>query len=151
MTTRALGLFFLLLPGIFFQGAGNSQAQPPVSQQAQPGSGYAILFERMGGYTGRHDRYWIHLNGRVEDEGGIVRKIAPERVFAFRKGLEAQLPAATKAAPAKIGLCCDCYCYRITVPAGKGVRSVVLWEPLPVRTDKLARLVLELRDLVFGR
>jgi len=48
-------------------------------------------------------------------------------------------------------MCSDCYQYRITIMADSGVRSIAYSEPLPTKSDKLAHLTQELRDLLFGR
>jgi hypothetical protein len=129
-------------------GTTSPQWQHP---QARHDRGYAILFERTGGYTGSHDRFWIYLDGRVEDERGVIKEIASTRAIALSNSIGALLSTGAHAAPAKITFCCDCFRYRITIPTGKGVRSVVLSEPLRVKSDNLARLVQELRDLVSSR
>jgi hypothetical protein len=148
MTTRALRLLILFLSAMLFHSSASSQSQHP---QVKKDRDYAILFERTGGYTGSHDRFRIYLDGRVEDERGLVKTVHPMQVSAIKKSFDALLDARARGVKHPTCLCSDCYYYRVTIATGKGIRSLGMSEPLPVKSDSLARLVQELRDLLFSR
>ncbi len=126
------------------------QTQTAAPAPAKPVTGYAIYFERFGGYAGWHDQFWIYPDGRIENVGGKVKNIAPQSVLAFRQRIERLLPAKTNKVPMWHKYCSDCYQYRITILVDSGMRSVILSEPLQIKSDKLAELIQELRDLLFG-
>lgn len=154
MTRHALLFLLLFFSSIRFFALARVQATG--TQQAIPVAGYAILFERFGGYAGWYDRFWIYPDGRIENESGKVKEIAPQAVTAFRQKIEPLLPAKTenvrgaeKVQKAE-DLCSDCYRYRITILMDSGTRSIILSEPLKTKSDKLAQLTQELRDLLFG-
>jgi hypothetical protein len=169
MTRRALLYLFLFYPSTTFLAFGQDQAQATGAQPGSPAMGYAIMFERLGGYAGWYDRFWIYPDGRIENEAGKVKEIAPAVVTSFRQRIEPLLPSTTTlAAPMtesalktekgqKAGmpqkaedLCSDCYRYRVTILIDSGIRSTVLSEPLKTKTDKLAQVIQELRDLLFA-
>jgi len=147
MTRRALPSLLLFFSNMGFLAFGQTQTAAPA--QAKPVTGYAILFEGFGGYAGGRDRIWIYPDGRVKNEGGKAKNIAPQSVLAFRQRIELLLPAKTKKVPMWQKYCSDCYHYRITILSDSGVRSIVLSEPLPTKSDPLAQLTQELRDLLF--
>ncbi len=147
----------LVLPLLFLVSGINGRhmfSQTPIqgsgAAQAKPESGYVILFERTGGYAGWHDRFWIYADGRVVNEGGEVKRVTPKQVTALTQRLEALLPQGSPEVQKRQNYCCDCYRYRIAVRSGPAVRSVTLSEPLRTKSDPLARLAQEVRDLVFG-
>src|SRR4030042_3642244 len=64
----------------------------PTRAQVQTGgfdrpAGYVIWFERTGGYAGVYNSFWMYPDGRILNEEGKVRKIAPETV----RGLVARI------------------------------------------------------------
>jgi len=150
MIRHALLFLFLFISSAGFLAFGQAQAQATGTTQASPATGYAIFFERFGGYAGWYDRFWIYPDGRIENEDGKVKEITPQAVTAFKQRVEPLLPPKTQEAQMWRSLCSDCYQYRITILADSGVRSIVLSEPLETKSDKLAQVTQELRDLLFG-
>ncbi len=150
MTRRALLFLFLFFSSMGLLVFGQAQTQATGTAQARPVTGYAILFERFGGYAGWHDRFWIYPDGRIENEGGKVKEITPQSVTAFKQRIEPLFPPKSQKTPMWQRLCSDCYQYRITILVDSGVRSMILSEPLRTKSDKLAQITQELRDLLFG-
>jgi hypothetical protein len=78
-------------------------------------SGYAMKYERMGGYLGVHDELWIYPDGNVISAAGKRAKVRPEAVQTWMKNfLPLAVPHSSAAFPPQ-SLCMDCLTYRITI------------------------------------
>ncbi|MGD0309625.1 MAG: hypothetical protein ABSC02_10065 [Acidobacteriota bacterium] len=93
-------------------------------------SGYVMRFERMGGYAGVYDQFWIYPDGRVINEAGKTAKLPSGTVVEWVSKIS---PAASSSAIAAIpppSPCQDCFVYRITVYDKDGTRVLSLADPL---------------------
>ncbi|MBP1595316.1 MAG: hypothetical protein H6Q05_693 [Acidobacteria bacterium] len=127
----------------------------PTRAQVQTGgfdrpAGYVIRFERTGGYAGVYNSFWMYPDGKIFNEEGKVRKIAPETV----RGLVARItplivPESVKASLPK-SICSDCFIYRIMVFVDSEVRTLTLSEPLQADVSGSASELRRMRDLLFN-
>jgi TonB family protein len=86
-------------------------------------SGFVMKFERIGGYAGTRDSFWIYPDGRVINGAGRSAKISPDDVTEWRKNFT---PVVLKTPPGFSieSLCMECYVYLITIHDEDGTRTI---------------------------
>ena len=109
---------------------GEQKKEPPSTHPE-----YVMRFERMGGYLGVHDQFFIYPDGRIIGDSGKTARVGPATVADWIKNIS---PAATKDAPEPSLLklyCSDCFTYRITFYDERGIQTAFFADPLlPTRT-----------------
>jgi hypothetical protein len=117
-----------------------------VRELPPPPSGYVMRFERMGGYAGIYDQFWIYPDGRIINTAGKTARVSPGTVVEW---LDKISPAASSGAIAAIppqSLCQDCFVYRITVYDKDGTRALSLADPLKDDPKTQATNLGQIRD-----
>jgi TonB family protein len=95
-------------------------------------SGWAMKFERVGGYLGTYSVFWIYPDGQVINGLGETVKIPSDIVEQWigtsTPPARLPLPDASKEFPMMGSLCFDCSTYKITIydEDGTGVRGFLL-------------------------
>ncbi len=102
-----------------------AQAASTSGAQTRP-FGYAIKYEREGGYFGAHDELWIYPDGRVIDAAGKVAQVPPDAVRRWVKNIVPVAASSLEATLPPLPLCMDCITYRITLYEKDSTRILVL-------------------------
>ena len=111
-----------------------------------PPSGFALKFERMGGYAGVHDEFWIYPDGRVLKASGKRAKILPGTVEKWMQKFSSVTASKPTSGIALQSLCMDCFVYHLTVYDKGGARKLVLSSPLDSAPDTLEAELENMRD-----
>jgi hypothetical protein len=113
-----------------------------------PPSGFVMKFERMGGYAGIYDSFWIYPDGQVINLLGKRAEISPDIVGQWLKTItphagpplsDALMKSSTES------LCFDCFVYQITIYDKDGTRTIKLAGPLK-DSDDVAKTFSGMRD-----
>jgi protein TonB len=107
----------------------------PLFMQAQEGevkdshvlpSGFAVKFERKGGYLGTYSVFWIYPDGQVINGLGETAKIPSDIVEQWKGTItppaRLPLPDVMKEFPMMGSVCFDCITYQITIYDRDGTR-----------------------------
>ena len=114
----AAAIYLILIPA--FMPAQEEEAVEP--NVLAPG--FVMKFERVGGYAGTHDSFWIYPDGRVINGAGRSARISPDIVTEWRQNLASDaLKASTQFSMES--LCMDCYVYLVTIYDGNGAGTVI--------------------------
>jgi len=89
-------------------------------------SGFAVKFERRGGYLGTYSVFWIYPDGQVINGLGETAKITSDIVEQWAGTItppaRLSLPDILKESPMMGSLCFDCSTYQITIYDKDGTR-----------------------------
>ncbi len=122
-------------------------AQDTKAQESNPPPpGYVMKFERMGGYAGTYDQFWIYPDGQVVNSEGKAANVTSGVVAGWNRTFS---PVAKPGASAKTLaqlLCFDCFVYRLTLYGQEGPRVVSLAGPLKEEPDTAAAGLAQMRD-----
>lgn len=120
---------FTLIGGIMiyiYAQAQDMQTEEPPSAHPE----YVMQFERMGGYLGVHDQFFIYPDGHVINASGKTAKVSPDTVMDWMKSISAATTHCRDGTPLSLAsYCFDCFVYRITFYDRDGTKTLSLMDP----------------------
>jgi hypothetical protein len=118
------------------------------SLQEREGSEVLATVERFGGFAGVHETFTFWNDGKIVNDSGTIHRIpAAELSSILRRVTTLDLPKSCQI-NIPVGLCWDCFQYRITLRHPSGVRIITLDEARMGGQDSVSTLARSFRDLV---
>ena len=99
----------------------SATATPPATPEptSTPGTGPLIVYERSGGFAGRHDLFRIYADGRIVSEGGAMtgggNALAPQQITSVVARIVEAGFFSLEDAYLPPNKCCDLFTYKLTI------------------------------------
>ncbi len=150
-------IFKIALVACTLTGCATASARPGPAMQTSgsrqtggkgQGAGGEVVVERMGGYAGVYEKYEISLDGSLLGPRGVTRTLAPRMVAEFVDGIRKSGAVTGSGVLRRWGLCSDCFCYRVTIRTGGGVKVYLFAEPLKANSAAEERFLKTIRGFL---
>jgi hypothetical protein len=111
---------------------------------------YVIRFERMGGYFGVHDAFFIYPDGLIADASGRTARVSPATVADWIKNISPAAAADRSEVPDIETYCLDCLYYRITFYDADRIPTVLRMNPLTKAPSTAHGHLEQMRGQILG-